>query len=126
MTAGTQPPIPQAVADAHPQVADALQQLQRIQAALEGTADQTANETFTGTDEDKTVTATITGQHVLTALFIEDGLMRLGAETVEHRINEALRNASIAATAAVAAQHEELFSTLAEATSALKTRLELD
>lgn len=126
MTAETQPPLSKAVADSHPQVADALQQLQRIQAVLEGAADRTANEIFTGTDEDKTVKATVTGQHELTSLYIEDGLMRLGAQTVEHRINEALRNATIAASAAVAAQHEELFSTLAQATDALKSGLELD
>jgi DNA-binding protein YbaB len=115
-----------ALADAHPQVADAIAQLQRMQSVLEGVADQTSNEIFTGTDEDKTVKATITGQHALTALYIEDGLMRLGAETVEHRINEALLNATAAASAAVAAQHEELFSTLADATNELKTSLGLE
>jgi DNA-binding protein YbaB len=126
MTAETQPPMSKAMAGAHPQVAGALEQLQRMQSVLEGVADQTANEIFTGTDEDKTVSATITGLHVLTNLYIEDGLLRLGAETVEHRVNEALRNATIAATTAVAAQHEELFATLTEATNELKTGLGLE
>lgn len=126
MTAQIQPPLPPALAHAHPQAAEAMQQLQRFQSVLEGVADQIGNETFTGTDEDKTIEVTVNGQHVLTALHIEDGLLRLGAKTVERRANEALRNAQAAATAAVSAQHEQLYTNLADIANELKTGLGLD
>lgn len=110
----------------HPQAADAMAMLQQFQSVLDGATDQMGNQTFTGTDEEETVEVTINGSEVLTALHIEDGLLRLGAETVQHRINEALANAQDAATAAVTAQTEQLFTNLAGITDQLKTSMGLD
>jgi DNA-binding protein YbaB len=102
--------------DQHPQVAEALQELKRFNATLEDHMYQTNIESFTGTDEAKTVNVTIDGHHALTGLYIEDGLLRLGAQTVEERVNEALRNAQAAATAAITAQQQQVFSALLDMT----------
>ncbi len=102
--------------DQHPQVAEALEQLKRFNAALEDQMYQTNIESFTGTDEAKTVNVTIDGHHALTGLSIEDGLLRLGAQTVEERLNEALRNAQAAATAAITAQQQQVFASLLDMT----------
>ena len=47
---------------------------------------------------------TLNGHHYLTAAFISDGLLRLGARTVEQRINEALQKATAAATQSIEAE----------------------
>jgi DNA-binding protein YbaB len=109
----------------HPQVAEALRQAERFQAVLEGQMHRTATETFTATDESETVEVTITGGRALTDVRIEDGLLRLGAEAVEQRINEALRNAVAAALAANDAEHERLIESLAGIAGALHDALGL-
>ena len=97
----------------HPQVAEALRQAQLFQSALEDQQHRTNTETFTATDEDKTVEVTLNARLCLTGLYIEDGLLRLGAETVEQRVNEALLNAQAAATAAIDAEQERLIESVA-------------
>jgi DNA-binding protein YbaB len=103
----------------HPQVVEALEHLKQFNTILEDQMSQTDTESFTATDEDKTVTATINGHRLLTGLFIEEGLMRLGAETVEQRINEALRNAQLEATTAIAGQQQQMIASLIEVTANL-------
>jgi DNA-binding protein YbaB len=103
----------------HPQVSEALEQLQKFSTLLEDQMSRSDTGSFTATDEDETVTATINGHHLLTGLFIEEGLMRLGAETVEQRINEAVRTAQAQATAAITGQQEELIASLFEITGNL-------
>jgi DNA-binding protein YbaB len=110
----------------HPQVAEALQQAQQFQSALEDQVHRTNTETFTATDESKSVEATVDGRRWLTGLFIEDGLLRLGAETVEQRINDALRNAQADAVAALDAEYEQLIGSLAEIAGSLKETLGLE
>jgi len=102
--------------DQHPQVAEALEQLKRFNSALEDQMYQANIESFTGTDEAETVNVTIDGRHALTGLFIEDGLLRLGAQTVEERLNEALRNAQAAATSAITAHQQQVFASLLDMT----------
>jgi DNA-binding protein YbaB len=109
----------------HPQVAEAFEQLKRFNSALRDQMYRTNTGFFTATDEDKTVNVTINGQRTLTGLYIEDGLLRLGPETVEQRINEALSNAQAAATEAFAEQQEQLIASLAEATAGLQKALGL-
>ena len=82
----------------HPEVAAVLQQAQRLQSVMDEQLAKMNTESFTATDEAKTVEVTLNGHHWLTDLFIEDGLLRLGADTVEARINEALGNATAKAT----------------------------
>ena len=78
----------------HPQVAAVLKQAQRLQSIVDDQLHKMNSETFTATDESETVEVTLNGHHYLTAAFISDGLLRLGARTVEQRINEALQNAT--------------------------------
>jgi len=59
-----------------------------------------------------------------TRLHIEDGLLRLGAETVEQRINEALRIAQSEVDLALEAQQEHLVHKLNEIAGSLTKLLE--
>ena len=112
-------------AEMHPQVAEALQHTQRFQSAIEDQMHRTDTESFSGTDEAKSVEVTLNGRRWLTGLSIEEGLLRLGAETVEQRINEALQNADAVAAAAVEAEYERLLTSLADITGALKKSLDV-
>ena len=87
--------------DMHPEVAAVLAQAQRLQAVMDEQLRKMNTETFTATDESKTVEVTLNGHHWLTDVFIEDGLLRLGAETVAARVNEALEIAAAQATASI-------------------------
>jgi DNA-binding protein YbaB len=107
-------------AETHPQVADAMQQMQRFQSVLEDQLTQLNTGSFTGTDENRTVEATLDGHSTLTGLFIEDGLLRLGTETVGQRINEAIAHAQAAASANLTAQQQQLYAGLSEITGSLK------
>ncbi|MGD1172714.1 YbaB/EbfC family nucleoid-associated protein [Mycobacterium seoulense] len=106
--------------DMHPQVAEALRQAQRFQSALEDQQYRTNTESFSATDESETVEATLNARLCLTGLQIEDGLLRLGADTVEQRINEAIGNAQAVATDAIDAEHERLIELAAGIAGSLK------
>jgi DNA-binding protein YbaB len=91
-----------------PQVAAVLAQTDQLQSMLDDQLFKMRTETFTATDESETVEVTLNGHHWLTGLFIQDGLLRLGAETVQQRLNEALQDASARATASIDADRERL------------------
>ena len=101
----------------HPEVAAVLQQAQRLQSVMDEQLAKMNTESFTATDEAKTVEVTLNGHHWLTDLFIEDGLLRLGAETVEARINEALGNATAKATESINSDRARLGELVAEITA---------
>ena len=101
----------------HPEVAAVLQQAQRLQSVMDEQLAKMNTESFTATDEAKTVEVTLNGHHWLTDLFIEDGLLRLGADTVEARINEALGNATAKATESIDADRARLKELVAEITA---------
>ncbi|BDX29547.1 DNA-binding protein [Mycobacterium antarcticum] len=105
--------------DMHPQVASVLKQAQRLQSLMDDQLEKMAGESFTATDETETVEVTLNGHHWLTEVFIEEGLLRLGAETVEARVNEALQNAGASAAASMEADRERIDSVVAEITSEL-------
>ncbi|GLE52935.1 YbaB/EbfC family nucleoid-associated protein [Mycobacterium montefiorense] len=109
----------------HPQVAEALRHAQQFQSALEDQQHRTNTESFTATDESETVEVTLNARLCMTDLHIEDGLLRLGADTVEQRINEAVANAQAAATAAIDAEHEQLIEMVAGIAGSLKEALGL-
>jgi DNA-binding protein YbaB len=109
----------------HPQAAEALQQMQRFQSALEDQIDRANTESSTGTDEAKTVEVTVDGYRHLTGVHLEDGLLRLGAETVQQRINEAIQNAKAAATVASEAASQRLIESLDDITGSLIKVLDL-
>lgn len=103
--------------DMHPEVAAVLRQAQRLQSVMDDQLAKMNTETFTATDEARTVEVTLNGHHWLTDVFIEDGLLRLGAATVQGRINEALRNASVIAAESIAADRERIDAVIAEITA---------
>jgi DNA-binding protein YbaB len=103
----------------HPNVGDALEQLRRFNSALEAQMQRTATGSFSASDETETVEVTINGHRCLTGLHIEDGLLRLGAETVEQRINEALGRAQAVASQASLAQQADLVASLSEVATSL-------
>lgn len=110
LTANLFPDIPR-INEGEPGAA-LLREAHRLRSAFEGYRDHLNTVSFTGTDEANTVTATVTGDRRLTALDIEDGLLRLGANAVAQRITEALQNAHATATGAIGAEQEKLLETL--------------
>jgi DNA-binding protein YbaB len=103
----------------HPEVAAVLRQAQRLQSLMDDQLTKMASESFTATDEARTVEVTLNGHHWLTDVFIEDGLLRLGADTVSARINEALQNAGASASASIEADRERIDAAVVEITSEL-------
>jgi DNA-binding protein YbaB len=103
----------------HPQVAAVLRQAQQLQSIMDEQLHRMNTETFTGTDEAKTVEVTLNGHHHLTGVFIQDGLLRLGAHTVEQRLNEALEKATAAATTAIESDRERIDTMVADLTTGL-------
>ncbi|MFV8299912.1 YbaB/EbfC family nucleoid-associated protein [Mycolicibacterium fortuitum] len=101
----------------HPQVAAVLRQAQQLQSLMDDQLYKMNTETFTATDEEQTVEVTLNGHHHLTDVYIKDGLLRLGAQTVEQRLNEAIQKATSAATASIEADRERLDAMVAELTA---------
>lgn len=105
--------------EAHPQAVEALDQLKRFNSALEDHVHRTTTETYTATDEAESVKVVLDGNRTLTGLYLEEGLLRLGAETVQNRINEALLNAQAAAESGFEANQQQLLATLTDAANEL-------
>jgi DNA-binding protein YbaB len=87
--------------ESHPQATEVLDEFKKFTDVLDGAMKQQGAGSFKAQDEAKTVEVVINGGRCVTQLHIEDGLLRLGAETVEERINEALVKANAAATASL-------------------------
>ncbi|MCV7288942.1 YbaB/EbfC family nucleoid-associated protein [Mycolicibacterium wolinskyi] len=103
--------------DVHPQVAAVLRQAQQLQSLMDDQLHRMSSQTFTASDETDTVEVSLNGHHHLTSVFIEDGLLRLGASTVEQRLNEALQKATAAATASIDADRARLDEAVARLTA---------
>lgn len=103
----------------HPEVAAVLRQADRLQSLMDEQLSKMESESFSATDESETVEVTLNGHHWLKDVFIEDGLLRLGAQTVEDRLNEALQNATEDATASIEADQERIDAVVAEITADL-------
>lgn len=103
--------------DMHPEVAAVLREAERLQSAMDDQLAKMSTQTFVATDETETVEVTLNGHQLLTDVLIEDGLLRLGAATVESRINEALRKASVLAAESLAVDQERIDAILAEITA---------
>ncbi len=108
--------------DMHPEVAAVLRQARRLQSLMDEQLEKMASESFTGTDENETVEVTLNGHHWLKDVYIQDGLLRLGAEAVERRVNEALEKANAEATASIDADRERLDAVVAEITAEITDR----
>lgn len=100
----------------HPDVAAVLQQAQRLQSIMDDQLDRMRTQTFTATDEFESVEVTLNGHLELTDVFISEGLLHLGVEAVQQRLNEALQNATAAATASIEADRERIDAAVAELT----------
>lgn len=100
----------------HPQVAAVLAQAHRLQSVMDDQLAKMNTQTFTASDETETVEVTLNGHSWLTDVFIEDGLLRLGAETVQARVNEALQKAMEEATSSLDADRERIDSIVADIT----------
>lgn len=98
----------------HPDVAAVLRQAQQLQSLMDEQLHRMDTQTFTATDESETVEVTLNGHHDLTGAVIEDGLLGLGVEEVQRRLNEALHKASAAATAAFEADRERIDAAVAD------------
>jgi DNA-binding protein YbaB len=107
----------------HPQVTGMLGQLEQFTSDLEQQMFRMDTGSFSATDEAKTVNVTVDGHHFLTGLYVEEGLLRLGAETVAQRINEALASAQAASTEATEAMHRQVYASIGELASSLKKTL---
>lgn len=103
----------------HPQASEALEQLKKMTTLLEDQMALSDGGSYTAKDESETVTATINGHRVLTRISIEEGLLRLGAATVQERINEAIDNAQAEATIAIQGQQQNMVASLLEMTASL-------
>ena len=101
----------------HPEVAAVLRQAQRLQSVMDEQLAKMKSETFTATDDEESVEVTLNGHHWLTDVFINDGLLRLGTETVQDRVNEALQKASTMAAESIAADRERIDAAVAEITA---------
>ena len=106
--------------DMHPDVAAVLQQAQRLQSLMDEQLHKMKNETFTATDDAETVEVTLNGHHHLTGTFIADGLLRLGAPTVEQRLNEALEKATDAASRSIELDRDRIDAVVADITAGLQ------
>ncbi len=100
----------------HPEVAAVLRQAGRLQELMDQQLHKMASESFTATDESETVEVTLNGHQHLVDVFITDGLLRLGSDAVEQRLNEALFNATVEASESIAADQERLNEAVAEIT----------
>jgi DNA-binding protein YbaB len=100
----------------HPEVAAVLRQAQQLQSIMDEQLHKMNSETFVATDETGTVEVTLNGHHHLTGVHLQEGLLRLGAATVEQRLNEALQNATAAASESIAADQERIDSLIGELT----------
>lgn len=96
----------------HPQATEVLDQFKKFGDILEGAMKQQGAGSFSAKDETETVEVVINGDRCITQLHIEDGLLRLGADTVQERINEALGRANAEASANLNATYEETFEML--------------
>ena len=98
----------------HPQATAALDEFKKFSDVLEGALKQKGTGSFTRHGRDRDCRSGHQRGMVVTHLHIEDGLLRLGAETVEERINEALMKAQAEASASNDAMYGATFEALAE------------
>jgi DNA-binding protein YbaB len=104
----------------HPQATAVMGEFKKFSDVLEGTLKQMGTGTFAAKDESETVEVVINGGRCLTQLHIEDGLLRLGAETVEERINEALMKANAEASLGLDAMYGQTFESLSKIVDSLQ------
>ncbi|MCH9733777.1 MAG: YbaB/EbfC family nucleoid-associated protein [Actinomycetia bacterium] len=103
--------------DMHPEVAAVLNQARRLQSLMDEQLDKLDGDSFTAADDGETVEVTLNGHHWLQDVHIQDGLLRLGSEAVEQRLNEALHKAGAEASATIDADRDRIDAVVAEITA---------
>lgn len=103
--------------DLNAEVEAVLRQARRLQSMMDEQLDKMATESFTAADDTETVEVTLNGHRWLQDVYIQDGLLRLGAETVEGLVNEALQKASADAAASIDADRERIDAAVPEITA---------
>lgn len=103
--------------DMHPEVSAVLRQARRLQSLMDDQLDKMAHDSFAASDEAETVEVTLNGHHWLRDVYIQDGLLRLGSETVEQRVNEALQKANAEASATIDEDRRRIDAVVAEITA---------
>ncbi len=103
--------------DMHPEVSAVLAQARRLQSLMDDQLDKMANDSFTASDEADSVEVTLNGHHWLKDVYMRDGLLRLGAEAVEQRVNQALQKASAEASARIDEDRRRIDAVVAEITA---------
>jgi DNA-binding protein YbaB len=103
----------------HPVVAEVLRTAQQIQSAGDAQADNLKAGSYRGSDESGSVQVTLDGHQWLTSLHIEDGLLRLGIETVALRVNEAIQNAQATAAPMIQAEQQRSIESLGQLADSL-------
>ncbi|MGD9622717.1 MAG: YbaB/EbfC family nucleoid-associated protein [Mycolicibacterium sp.] len=109
----------------HPEVLAVLRQARRLQSVMDDQLEKMAKESFTASDDTDTVEVTLNGHHWLRDVYIQDGLLRLGAPTVEDRVNEALEYATTEAAASIDADRERIDAVVAEITAEIPGHSEI-
>jgi DNA-binding protein YbaB len=102
---------------------EVLQQMQQFVDLVDGEEHLANTQSFSATDAAGTVTAVVDGNRWLTGLRIEPGLLRLGANTVQQRIGEALSNAQTAALGDTEAQDQQFEESLAAIAKMMQQQL---
>ncbi len=93
-------------------VSDIMGHLERLTAVLDEQRRAMDTQSFDAADETGTVEVTLDGRLHLVSLEIEEGLLRLGAPTVEQRINEALLSARASASEGITAHQDQFIEDL--------------
>lgn len=104
----------------HPQATAVMGEFKKFSDVLEGALKQKGTGSFTAKDDSETVEVVIDGDRCLTQLHLEDGLLRLGAEAVQERINEALMKANAEASASLDAMYGQTFEALSNIVDSLQ------
>lgn len=104
----------------HPQATAVMDEFKKFSDVLEGALKQRGTGSFAAKDDTETVEVVINGDMCVTQVNIEDGLLRLGAETVQDRINDALLKANADAAASIEANQAETFEKLTKIVDSLQ------
>lgn len=101
--------------EALPQATAILDEFKKVTDVLENTIKKRNAGSFTARDETETVEVTVNSDGTITSLWIEDGLLKFGAQTVEDRINDALTSAKAKSAAINEEMSLEIVATMMEA-----------
>lgn len=105
---------------------DTIRNVERVAEMFEEQLRWTADRRFSAVDVTGTVEATLDGERRLVGLEIGEGLLRLGARTVEQRINDALRNAESLAIETMSSRLEQFTVSLVEFTEQMTETVQTD